>query len=280
MTQHIPHIEFGGQGPVLHFAHPNAYPPTCFRQFLAPLTASYRVIGQVQRPLWPGQQPEDVTDWRALADDLICFFDQEGLQGVIGMGHSLGAAVTMIAAVKRPDLFRHLVLIDPVFLAPSMLEMAAQLPDGGAGNPYVMAARNRRNRWSDEQAAFEHYRPKAVFARFSDEALWDYVNSNITPDGQGQVTLRYTREWEAHFYSLLVQQGRAAWEALPQVKQPTLAVRAQETDTLFPEAWQLWQQLQPEATFVEVPHVSHMLVLERPLQIASMIQHYLDMAGE
>jgi pimeloyl-ACP methyl ester carboxylesterase len=280
LNNDIPHIEFGGRGPVLHFAHPNAYPPECFRQFLASFTERYRVVGMVQRPLWPNQQPEAVTDWRVLADDLIGFFDQEGWRDVIGVGHSLGAAVTMLAAVKRPELFRQLVLIDPVFLSPSILEAAAQLPDKGTNSPYVLAARNRRNRWPDKAAAFAHYRQKPVFGRFTDEALWDYVNYNIVPDGTDTVTLRYTREWEAHLYTLLIQQGEAVWAALPKVAHPTLAIRASQTDTLFEEAWLWWQQLQPTATFIEVPEVSHMLVLERPSLVAQIVLAYLKVNSQ
>jgi pimeloyl-ACP methyl ester carboxylesterase len=91
----IPHHDFGGQGPILHFAHPNAYPPACFRQFLTPLTAHYHVTGIYHRPLWPGSRPEELTGWQLIADDLIRFFDQEGYRDVIGMGHSLGAVATI-----------------------------------------------------------------------------------------------------------------------------------------------------------------------------------------
>lgn len=276
MTQNIPHIEFGGAGPVLHFAHPNAYPPACFRQFLAPFTDQYRVMALEQRPLWPGQRPDDLTDWRLLVDDLIRFFEQEGLRDVIGLGHSLGAVVTIVAAARRPDLFRHLVLIDPVFMPSAVLEAIAQLPDGVESLPLLTAARRRRTQWPDRQAAFEHYRPKPVFARFSDESLWDYVNNNIVPDGKDGVTLRFSRDWEAHLYHQMMHSGDLVWDYLPQVTQATLAVRAAETDTLFPEAWALWQQLQPQATFVELPAVGHMLMLEQPAVTAQLILQHLE----
>ena len=35
---------------------------------------------------------------------------------MIGMGHSIGAIVTLRAALREPTLFRALVLIDPVLL--------------------------------------------------------------------------------------------------------------------------------------------------------------------
>ncbi len=275
MTDNIPYIEFGGAGPVLHFAHPNAYPPTCFRQFLAPFTERYRVVAMEARTLWPHAQPADLPDWRTLADDLITFFDQQGLRQVIGMGHSLGAVVTTVAAVKRPDLFRQLVLVDPVFMLPEMLAAIAQLPGGVREFPLLAAARNRRYQWPDLATAFAHYRQKPVFARFSDESLWDYVNNSFALDGNGVYTLRFPREWEEHLYAQMMGHGDQVWEYLPQVTQPTLAVRAAETDTLHPEAWACWQQIQPGATFIEVAEVGHMLMLERPLPIATRILSHL-----
>jgi pimeloyl-ACP methyl ester carboxylesterase len=84
--------------------------------------------------------------------------------------------------------------------------------------------------------------------------------------------LTYPREWESRVYG---KPPLSVWERLPQITQPTLALRATETDTLFPEPWQLWQALQPAATFVEVEDVGHMLPMERPLQAAQTIQEWL-----
>lgn len=269
----LPYIDFGGEGQSLHFAHPNAYPPACFRQFCTALTADYRVVALEQRPLWPKQQPEALDSIQRLADDMIDFFDQNKLTDVIGVGHSLGGVVTMMTAVKRPDLFSKLVLLDPVFMAPSILEMAAGVPDGI--NPYATKALNRRNRWPDRQTAFDHFRPKKVFGLWSDAALWDFVETSIVPDGTGQVGLRFTREWESRFYTLVMSDGALVWELLPQLDLPTLAVRAGHSDTLFPEAWALWREIQPETTFVEMPEVGHMFTMERPLPTAQLVLNWL-----
>jgi len=276
LTDNTPYIEFGGAGPVLHFAHPNAYPPACFRQFVAPFTERYRVMAMEQRPLWPGAQPESLPDWRAMADDLIAFLDQQGLSQVIGLGHSLGAVLTTVAAARRPDLFCQLVLIDPVFMLPDVLAAIAQIPGGVAEFPLLAAARNRRYQWPDLQTAFDHYRQKPVFARFSDESLWDYVNNSFAPDDEGLFTLRFSREWEEHLYAQMMGLGDRVWEYLPQVTQPTIGVRAAETDTLQREAWARWQQIQPEATFLEVAGVGHMLMMERPLDVAHLILSHLE----
>jgi sigma-B regulation protein RsbQ len=47
------------------------------------------------------------------ADDLVEICDEQGLSGVTLVGHSVGATIGLLAAVKRPDLVADLVLICP-----------------------------------------------------------------------------------------------------------------------------------------------------------------------
>lgn len=273
MTNPIPFYDFGGDGPLLHFSHSNGYPPAVFRQLIEPLLPHYRVIGVCHRPLWPGSQPEELDSWHTVTMDTIHFFEQQGLEGVIGVGHSLGAVTTMLAAVERPSLFRALVLIEPVFLPPDTLEIIAANPEAMADFPLVRNTRRRRYHWPDRQSAFDHFRGKDVFKYWSDEALWDYVNHGMHEDETGAIVLTYSREWEARFYS---RPPLNVWQALPRVTQPTLAIRGAESDTIFSEAWQLWQEVQPGATFVEIPAAGHMVPVERPLLVAQIVLNFLS----
>ncbi len=279
----IPYDDFGGRGPLLHFSHPNAYTPGCFRQFLGPFTARYRVLAAHHRPLWPGGQdggglagrPEAFIhlSWDGVADDLLRFFDEQRLEGIIGVGHSLGGVATMLAARKEPERFRALALIEPVFLPPAVLAAARAYPQAAAEQPFVLAARRRRDRWPNRQDAFERFRAKPVFGGWSDEALWDYVNHGLRDDpATGEVALRFPREWEAHIYS---HPPTNVWEALPGLTTPTLGVRGATSDTLFPDAWALWQTLQPAATFVEMAEVGHMLTMEAPARAAEVVIGWL-----
>jgi pimeloyl-ACP methyl ester carboxylesterase len=54
-----------------------------------------------------------------------------------------------------------------------------------------------------------------------------------------------------------------------------LAIRGAESDTLFPQSWQLWQELQPDATFVEIPEAGHMVPMERPSLLSKEIYKFL-----
>ncbi len=281
----IPHTDFGGHGPVLHFSHPNAYTPGSFRRFLTPFTARFHVLAAHHRPLWylsPGhaaEVPEDIINWTwdAIGDDLLRFLDEQRLDNVIGVGHSLGAVATMIAARKEPQRFRAVALIEPVFLPPAILAAMRANPQAAAERPFVLAALRRRDRWPSRDDAFARFRDKAVFAGWSDEVLWDYVTDATHLDpATGETMLSYPREWEARFYS---RPPTNVWDEVPGLVVPTLAVRGTQSDTLFPNAWALWQTLQPAATFVEMDGVGHMLTAEAPGEVAAVVLHWLEDQG-
>ena len=177
MTQSIPldllH-DFGGQGPLIHLAHANGFPPGAYAPFAQALTTTspsdsgptYHLIGLPARPLWPGSQPRSAPTWHTLADDLLQGLHELGLRDLIGLGHSMGGVYTMLAALRQPDLFRALVLIDPVILPPGWLRTLRLMRWLGLGRrqPLVQGALRRRRVWPSRQACFQRYRGKPLFA--------------------------------------------------------------------------------------------------------------------
>lgn len=285
MTFRIPFVEFGGDGPLLHFASANGFPPGSYRQFLTGLARQYRPLAMLPRPLWSDTPPDATAGFRTFGDDLVRFCDQEGLQQVIGVGHSLGAVATMYAAVERPECFSRLVLIEPIFLPPHVLTFLAANPDIvekvppeqqaalGFWPQLVEDARKRRTNWTDRRHAFERFRAKGVFRGFSDEALMDYVTAGTRELPDGSVELAYPREWEA---TIFARPPLDVWENVAQLRVPTIAVRAGKSDTLAPAAWQHWQNLQPEARFYELPDATHLLTFEEPERTSEAILAFLE----
>lgn len=274
VSEQVPFDDFGGRGPLLHFAHANGYPPRTYRPLLERLAGRFRVLAGHHRPLWAAGPPAELDSWHTVADDLIRFFDEQGLRGALGVGHSIGAVVTFYAALRRPELFRALILIDPVILIPSVLRQMTSLGhDAVAELPLIKIASSRRTHFDSLDAAFTRFRRKRIFARLSDEALRDYVAGALQPSPEGGYRLAYPPEWEARIYALPPQE---VWDLLPQVSHPTLAFRGAESDTLSPAAWQMWQMAQPAATFAEIPGTGHLLPLEQPALVAAQIDAFFD----
>lgn len=240
---------------------------------MQPFLEKYRVIGIKHRPLWEGAQISEVKSWHRIADDLIDFLDQQGAQQIIGVGHSLGAVSTLLAAEKRPDLFRALVLIEPALLPPRLRFWIRLTPHALRMRiPIVQTALRRRDTWESPQALFNYYRPKRVFSQLSDSVLWDFVKFGTRETADGQITLAYSKEWEAHIYSRITP----IWRSMRRVHTPTFAIRAGKSDTVSPESWAYWQKMQPSADFLEIPDTTHLLPLERPLALAQTVLTYLD----
>jgi len=117
----IPGFDLGGRGPGLHFLHANGYPPDCYRPLLKRLNADFHILGMLLRPLWQASVPETIQDWAPFSEDLLSFLKVQPREPVIGMGHSIGATVTLRAALREPSHFRALVLIEPVLFAPGRM---------------------------------------------------------------------------------------------------------------------------------------------------------------
>jgi pimeloyl-ACP methyl ester carboxylesterase len=123
---------------------------------------------------------------------------------VILVGHSLGGAVSMLAAHKRPDLARCVVMLDSPVVAGwrarawqivKLLGLRMRLSPGGI-------AQRRRNVWPSRAAAFEHFIAKPIFQAWAPGALDDYLDHGLKPHPDG-VQLRFDRDVEAAIYSTL-----------------------------------------------------------------------------
>lgn len=276
-------FDFGGSGPVLHFANANGYPPAAYTPLFAGLTPRYHVLAMRSRPLQPGADPAALRGWPELADELIAFLDQQGAArsgdagGWVGVGHSLGAVLTVSAALRRPELFRAIVAIEPVFLNP--LKMAAYdifrgLGLAGRVHPLVAGARRRRRMFANAEEMYVHYRQAPVFNRLDDHALRVYVDAAVRPRADGQaVDLVVTPEWEAQVYTT---GPFNLWRQLTQLSVPMLVILGAESNTFDQGAVKALRRRLPQARLVEVPGAGHLVPLEQPAEVAGLILEFLD----
>ena len=275
----IPFLDFGGSGPSLHFAHANGYPPRAYTPLVETLTPHYHVTAMLMRPLWSGHPPDGMRDWSPLADDLLRFLDQRGERDVIGVGHSLGGVVTLIAALRRPELFRAVVMLDPVLLPYSVLfawTIAYKLGLARHLHPLIPSTLRRQRVFESVEAMYASYRQKVVFSRIDDRGLRACVEALARPRPDGQVELVYPPEWEVKIYLIgpLVE-----WKLWPQVKElrvPLLVVRGQETDAFLSVAARMMQARLPGAVIHTVESAGHLVPLEKPGEVGAVIREFLE----
>ena len=266
-------LESYGQGDVpVAFAHANGFPPGSYRQYLDGLSGLCTITAYRQRPLWDTSPPPRNLNWALFADDLIEFIRHQFEHPVWMMGHSLGGAVSIIAAARHPELFRGLILIDPVIFRSRRTLGTKLAPRSRLKRlPAVRGALRRPHHFESFEAAFDFYRGKRAFAKMSDSALWDYVNASKVPQEQGGVALAYPVHWEAGVYA----SPPWMWPRIVKLQAPTLGLVAQDSDVLSPGVVKRWQRLQPSAE-IQICPGGHLLPLERPEESARRVLDFLD----
>ncbi len=211
----------GQQHPVLLVAHAtgfhgHAYLPIAKR--LAPAIHSvafdFRGHGDTPAP------PDWSVDWARYGDDAVAAADVvAGLPGaeggLVGFGHSMGGSGLLMAAARRPELFRLLVLFEPI--------LHPEVRDGPetVDNPWVSGARRRRPVFDSFETAAANYASKPPLDGFDPDALDAYVRHGFRADGD-HVRLKCAPEVEARTFE---QGGRQrTWDVLGDVPVPVIVV--------------------------------------------------------
>ena len=105
---------------VTPFDNEGKFAEETYRQLIEALSKRFSVVSSEARPLWSDEPPASLKSWSELAADLEKELASHGLSGVVGVGHSLGAVMSLLAAVKNPSLFRAVIAIDPLVMTGSM----------------------------------------------------------------------------------------------------------------------------------------------------------------
>lgn len=265
----------------LHFLHANGYPPQCYQPLFELLKTRCRVFGMRLRPLWGDSKPEDLETWHPLSDDLLRFLDSKpsGLEKpIIGMGHSVGGIVTLRAALRSPQRFRALILLDPVLFVPATLtawKIVRSLKLGRKFHPKIEGALKRRRVFDNLEMVFRGYRSREVFKYMSDESLRAYISGIVKPKAGGGFELAYSPEWEARIYMTGLHDFDL-WQGLPRLQIPTLIIRGAETDTFLENAAKLVKKKNPQIQVETLERSTHLLPLECARKVSELTWDFLE----
>ena len=257
--------DLGGAGPLVLLSHATGFHGLVWRPVAAHLARSgfhclaldYRGHGDTAPP------PGWTVDWYDYGDDAIAVVEAVAEPGgIIGVGHSMGGAGLLMAALHDPLAFRGLLLYEPIVL-----------PPGGIGSPQpsplATGARRRRSSFPSYEAAIENFGAKPPLQAFTPEALEAYVRGGFVPGEDGQVHLKCRPEHEALTFE--ASAGHDTWSRLGEVRCPVWVVagRRQEgqPSTI---AEQIAEQL-PEGRYVELPALDHFGPMTDPHTVAGLV---------
>jgi pimeloyl-ACP methyl ester carboxylesterase len=246
------------------FLHATGFNASTYRQGLSAAARQLHVLALDQRGhglSGLATDPETLSSWSPFAQDLIHALDALDLtRPVVLSGHSMGGAVSTLAAAELGERVKGLVLVDPVFMrAPQGMNLA--------DSPLVVGARRRRRDFASKAAALEAYLGRGAFRSWPAEAVADYVEDGFRPVGDG-VTLTCAPEWEAAIFQ--VSTRRDPRPALDALTCPVSILRAEFASTCILDG-AVYVDPFPERRMTTVAGSSHFLPMEQPDLIASAL---------
>ena len=282
-------LVLSSSGPPLIFLHANGYPPEAYRTFLEPFLNTYQVSAIYMRPFWPGSNPEDFRDWLGFRDDYLDYLHARKVniqrsgtitktRKIIGVGHSVGAMSTIMAAIKEPDHFKALVLIEPVLfsrLRGIFMRLISPLKLTRRFHPLVKRTLKRKTRFPDLETMYQNYRKKPIFNRLSDVVLKDYVQGLASRNPDESISLGYSPEWEARIYEISGIADWYVWRNLSRVDLPVLVIRGAITDTLWASTLDQMVNKLPHGKPYTMEGAGHLTPLEEPQLTAGIIREFL-----
>ncbi|WP_175944217.1 alpha/beta hydrolase [Caballeronia sp. BCC1704] len=192
---------------IIHFSHANGFPAPTYRTMFAELADDYE-IRSIERyghdPRFPVTQ-----GWPRLADQLIedmSRYRQDAHPKVWLVGHSLGGYLSLMAAQKRPQWVKGVVMLDSPIIAGwrSGLLRATQWTGLDERLSPASATKKRRTHWASRDEAWRHFRAKPAFARWDERMLADYIDFGIPQtQADGTRTLAFDRHVEYLIYRTL-----------------------------------------------------------------------------
>lgn len=249
-----------GDGEPIVFVHGSAGDHRTWQHQLTEFGSQFRAIAYSRRYHWPNQKIGDGVDYsmNEHVDDLQAFIATLGVAPVHLVGHSYGAFVCLLLAMRQPQLVRTLVLAEPpvltlfVSIPPKPMQIlkllvtrprtaVAIVKFGAAGIGPATAAFRR----GDMEAGMRIF-GTAVLGREAFHRLSESRSSQVRDN------LIKAEFLGSGFAPLDADRVRG-------VNRPTLLVTGQRSPRLFHRLTDRIQELLPHAQRIEIPAASHMM---------------------
>lgn len=251
--------------PPIQFSHANGFSAKTYRYFFECLKSA--PISYVEQ-FGMGKYPAGLG-WEQISLELIEDIERKHTEPVIGIGHSLGGVLTLLAAQQRPELFRQIILFDPPFFRPwKQWGMRIATKTGLMQLvPPMSKAKSRRTEFDNFEQAYTYFKSKALFRHFHEECFKDYVQYGLKPAANGKgLTLSIPALVEFRFFMSTPNNIGT----MP-LQVPATLLRAQQGSVLSEKDIKWYRQAFPKMTFIEVKG-SHLFPFEKPEEVGALVR--------
>ncbi len=269
----IHYLDWGGTGPQAHFLHGNGFCAGTYSPFIQYLIKDFHIFASDVRGHGGSDQPDiqRIRSWTGFAEDLKALIEQTMSPPIIGMGHSLGAVTTYIAAAKYPHLFAAIVLIDPVILPKRVLWLLAAVKLLGLGRniPLAKTARRRRRTFQGKKEALRLFTAgRGIFKTWSKEFVHAYLECGLLEKDSNRAVLRCDPELEAQIFESVPID---VWRYAKKISCPVLAIRGELSDTFLVDPAERLKDRISDYELKTIPDSGHFIPMEKPQACADAI---------
>jgi len=267
-----------GQGDVVLFVHGSASDMRTWHRQLPAFGSSWRAVAYSRRFARPNDDIGEGADDPMMPHvaDLVAFVRSAGLGRVHLVGHSWGAFVCLLTALRYPDVVNKLVLMEPpvltlfVSMPPGPLQLlrllvtrprlAGAIVKFGTG---TVSPAQRAYRRGDDDAAME------IFGR---GVLGDAAFEGLSAERLAQVRAN-RRADKAQLMGAGFPPLAAA--SVRTIQAPTLLLHGDRSPMLFGGLTRELERLIPDAICTEIPQASHLMHEDNPERVNALIQEFL-----
>ena len=262
--------DMGGNGPNMLLSHANGFHGRCWKPVADNLVKRFHCYSFDHRGHGDTKAPKDwKVNWAGYGADATAAakaIAEPG--GIIGVGHSMGGATLLIAAIKNPGLFRGLLLYEPI-VKPDDVRMPANRP-----NHLAEGAARRKKTFKSYEEAIANYSNKMPMTHFTPEALEAYVRGGFTQSDDGAVHLKCDPALEAENFRN--PEIPNLWKKLPELDIPVWVLSGHPEPfqpSGFAEA--IADRL-PQGNHIEYSDLDHFGPFVDPSRVARIIDTFAD----
>ena len=255
------------------FSHANGFPSGTYeRVFQHWREAGWRVIALPK--IGHDSRYPVTSNWPHLRDQLLHFIEAQAHGPAYLVGHSLGGYLSVLAAARRPDLVRGVVLLDSPILPSWMARTVQFAKAAGIGERFSPGhvSKRRREHWPSVAAARAHFAAKPVFARWAEGVLDDYLACGLEASSQGQ-QLSFARRIETSIYNTLPDHLSRHLRAHP-LRCPVAFIGGTQSAELKRVGIRVIQRVTHSR--ISMLEGTHLFPMELPQATADAVSHWLD----
>lgn len=269
----LSYLLYDRPGPTIVLLHATGFSPWLWHPIARALSTHYRVVA----PYFCDHRVSDPENgglsWLQLAEDLVGFLSELEIESPYMVGHSMGGAVTTIAAGKFGLPVSKMVLIEPIILPRELYTIEMRVAD----HPLAGKSVKRLNYWEDREAARQYLEEKSLFKSWDAEVLDLYLTYGITSGRSGGLELTCHPKREAALF--MGSMAYDPWPVLNHVNCPVLVLEGEHTENKGLIDFKKIAGTFPNGRHQTISGAGHLIPMEKPQEIADIVADFIDDHG-